>query len=433
MTRTEFLDSIHIGHNLGNGLECREPVRARPYKVTVDREITDINGYHDFRIVIQFPDGTYDYFYSYEELWSNIPVSQQWFDTLKSHGVQAVRVPINLSGHIIDNKNHTVDPTWLKRIREVVEMCITSGMICILTLHTDFVIMYRSGSYRSIIDTERDPSKDGVGRLMSVWKQMAEYVNDISADDLAFELTNEFRLLDIDSGGEGYEPSATSNEEKGTYAARLNKYLFDTIRGVGGNAAERFLLIGAYCNDPGIGIEPVINSIINDMDDKCLLTACYYAPWQFTVCNQHTIWEYAGEVKDAMDSYLNTLIEVRDKYNIPIVVTEYGVGANEHDMKGKDGLCICNYIYTVMKLLSDNNFPAFVWDPGYILRRDEFNYGIPFWPEMLKGAYFNEEFNVLEIYDDYVNEINFDRLVCRTGKTLEEIQALDILPETEEV
>ena len=93
MTREEFAQAIMIGHNLGNGLESIEPSRDNGLKVTVEREVTDENGYHDHKITIYYPDYTFDTFYSYEEIWSNVPVTSEWFARLAADGTTAVRIP----------------------------------------------------------------------------------------------------------------------------------------------------------------------------------------------------------------------------------------------------------------------------------------------------------------------------------------------------
>lgn len=423
MTRNEFVDKIRIGHNLGNGLECIEPVWRSDCDVKIERGITDINGYHDHRIIIRYPDMTYDCFYSFEEIWSNVPVTQEWFTTLKEHNIQAVRIPINLSSHVVDYNTNEIDTLWLKRIREVIEMCIASGMVAILVLHGDFMLMYRSYNFLSIIDPSRDPSTDAVGRLIAVWKQMAEYVNDIPVEDLAFEIHNEFRCEDLEN--------ELTEELKATYVNRFNKHMFDAIRSVGGNATERFLLIGGYGNNPCHGSEILVNSINTELDDKCILTACYYSPWEFTVCNRHSSWEYRGEMRSIMDGFLNEIVSLRDSCGIPIIVTEFGVGASDTDMQDKDKFSICSYIYTVMKNMKNADLPAFIWDPGYILRRDKNEYGIPFWPEMVNHVYNGTEFSLYDSYISAVDDLNFDRLVHRTSKTLEEIQALDNTQTTE--
>jgi len=433
MTRREFAESIRIGHNLGNALECIEPVCNNGLAVTVDREVTDINGYHDHRIIIKYPDGSYSYYYSFEEIWSNVPITQEWFNILKSIGVQAIRVPMNLSGHLIDGINHTIDPLWLKRIREVINMCISAGLKCVLTLHTDFVIMYRVGSYRSLIDTTRDPSTDGVGRLMSAWKQMAEYVNDISVEDLAFELTNEFRLYDIDGNELATYNEDATDEEKATYAARLNKHLFDAIRSVGGNAAERFLLIGGYGNNPDTCPDILINSIKNDMDDKCIITACYYTPWEFTVSSINTTWEYCKRMRDIMDNHFNRLLAVSNDNDIPLVITEFGIGCDEGAMAKKEKFSFCSYIFTVMNMMKEHNVPAFIWDPGYILRRDSMTFGLPFYPSLVESVANGTPFDPYNAYLETIDNYNIERLTYRDELTLEDIQALDNLQNSEEV
>ena len=425
MTREQFAEKIRIGHNLGNALECIEPVCGANVEFKIDREVTDKNGYHDHRITIRYPDGTYSYFYSFEEIWSNVPVTDGWFKVLKDVGVQSVRIPVNLSGHIIDETNHTIDPLWLKRIREVVDMAINNGLIVDLCLHTDFVLFYRMEHFMSLRVPEDGIENDAVGVLISVWTPLAEYMKDISVEKLCFELMNEFRIHDVD-----YDLSTTIGhsidlDEKATYTARLNKYLFDAIRATGGNNTRRFLLIGGYGNSPDVGRQVFIDTFKEWFDNRCLITACYYCPWEFCVSNRHISWQMNGEVKQMMEYYYDILTSVANELNVPLVITEYGVGCNENEMLQKDTFSICRYIYTVMKMMKSNNVSAYIWDPGYIIRRDTNTFGIPFWKEMVRYVYFGEPFDLYDTFTECSDDISFERINPGISRTIDEIRALD--------
>jgi len=413
MTRKEFAESIMIGHNIGNALECIEPYRYNNTvkSFNVEREVNDINGYHDFRISVQLDDDKYELHYSYEEIWSNTPITTEYLAKLKSFGIQAVRLPFNLIGHIIDPTNHTVDPLWLKRIREVVEMCIDNGLKCILNMHTDYAAACKTPSLLSIIDTTRDPYTDTMGRLMSVWAQLTEYLNDISVEDLAFELTNEFQLTDIEN--------RTDADTLASYASNLYRYLFTSIRNVGGNAAERFLLIGGYRNDIWYSISTFIDLINTELDDKCLLTTCYYTPWQFTV-GDRVEWEYSGDTKVEMDKHYQYILDTINSTEIPFVITEYGAG-----LPSKNHFDSVNYTYHNMKWAYDNSIPAFVWDPGYILHRNTLEYGIPFWEDMVRSVINGTDYDITSAYDTYKDSITFDRCTEQTLLTYMDISQLD--------
>jgi len=424
MTREQFAERIRIGHNLGNALECIEPVYDSAATIKIDRAVTDKNGYHDHRIIIQYPDGTYSYFYNFDEIWSNAPVTEDFFKILADIGVQLVRIPMNLSGHIIDD-NNTVDPLWLKKIRSVVEMCINNDMVANLCLHTDFVKYYRETQFESLFDLQNDPNDDAVGVLMSVWKQMAEYVNDIPVDVLCFELTNEFRIHDMDDDLSHPNGRVLTFQEKAMYAARLNKYLFDAVRSVGGNAAKRFLLIENYANCADMDKQTYIESFKNDFDSRCLMTACYYCPWEFTVCDRHNTWELNSAIKPIMEREMNRLKYIREESGVPLVITEYGVGCDNSGMEHKDKFSICRYLYTVMKMMKNEGFPAFIWDPGYIIKRIDYHYGIPFWREMLRGIYFGEPFDLYESFTEHSEHLLFTRHYYGVSRTAEDIRALD--------
>lgn len=429
MTRNEFVDSIGIGHNLGNALECFIQCnyqRSIHYTETegvcsilIENDVTDINGHHDFRIFVRWPDNTYSYYYNFEELWSNVVTPDEFFSTLVKNGVNTLRVPVNLISHIVDTISHTVDTAWLDHIRDVISQAVNAGLKCIISLHTDYAIMCKSGNFVSLIDTEKSPSIDGVGRLMSVWSQLASHLNEFSADVLAFELANEFQLRDIEQ--------STSSETLVTYAVNLYRHLFKSIRGVGGNAAERFLLIGGYRNNIAYDVDKLVEFIDTELDDRCIISTCYYSPWQFTVCGVSNTWEYDGEFKEQMDAHFQRLLDVRNNSGIPIVISEYGVGSDDVAMISKDKLSICKYIYFMMKWFHDNNFSACIWDPGYLIHRTDMSYGIPFWNDMVHAIRSGEEFDIEGAYEAHKDSISFLRCTEPRPATYEDLQALDAI------
>ena len=334
-------------------------------------------------------------------------------------------------GHVFDRARNEIDPLWLKRIREVIDMAIANGLKVILTLHGDFGMAFVSSNFISLTNPMIGDNQCNTGTVLNMWTQLATLTNDISCDDLAFELTNEFQLCDLEVG---LETGTITKDYLASIAVELYRRIYKKVRAVGGNAAERFLLIGGYRNDPTFAIEKFVDLINNEFDDKCLLTCCYYTPWEFTVCGRFENWSYVGDIKTRMDEYLEIIKNVKNNFGIPIVVTEYGCGCDEQAMLCKDKFSICMYIYTVMKLMNSIGVPAFIWDPGYILKRNTNEYGIPFWREMLRAVYFGEPFDMYEEYTEHSSEMDFGRLI-KTEKniTIEDIQALDNITESEGV
>ena len=380
MTRNEFVESIKIGHTLGNALECMEPMRRSDtsynIKMEIFREITDDNGFHDFRIDAHYPGGVWETYYSFEELWGNAPITQELLQQLKSLGVQAVRLPINMTGHFLDG---VIDPLWLKNIKTIVGWAIDTGLKCILSVHSDYRIMNRSGNYLSLIYPDIfTPEQDGVGRFIDAWKQLAEYMNEFSVDDLAFELANNFQIVDVEK--------QTTREQLVEYSMRLYRKLYTVIREVGGNAAKRFLLIGGYHNDIWYNPEIVIDMIRSEFDDWCILSTSFHAPHNLTINTISDAWDYDATTKEQLDAQFEKLLKVRESTDMPIVVAEYGIGDIYGDGNNAISREYCYFMTNMMKWLYDNNFSSFIWDAGHIIHRDTLEYGIPFWENIVEAV-----------------------------------------------
>ena len=64
-----------------------------------------------------------------ENAWGNPNVSQLLIDSIKAAGFNAVRIPCAWDSHLSDAANYTINPTWLARVKEVVEYCYKNNIV----------------------------------------------------------------------------------------------------------------------------------------------------------------------------------------------------------------------------------------------------------------------------------------------------------------
>ena len=73
-----------------------------------------------------------------ETVWQNAKTTQALIDAVKAAGFKSVRIPCSwVMGHITDAEKCTIDPAWMKRVKEVVDYCIKDGLYVILNQHWD--------------------------------------------------------------------------------------------------------------------------------------------------------------------------------------------------------------------------------------------------------------------------------------------------------
>lgn len=96
ISASDFVSNLHPGWNLGNTLDA-------------------------------VPD---------EGSWNNVPVVASTFDTAKAAGFKGVRLPVTWAYHFTGSSpDWTVDPTWLQRVSDVVDMIVARGLYAIVDVH----------------------------------------------------------------------------------------------------------------------------------------------------------------------------------------------------------------------------------------------------------------------------------------------------------
>ena len=71
-----------------------------------------------------------------ETCWGNPITTEPMIYALVKKGFKTIRIPVTWHNHLVDNK-YTIDPQWMKRVKEVVDMSIKKGLWVILNTHHD--------------------------------------------------------------------------------------------------------------------------------------------------------------------------------------------------------------------------------------------------------------------------------------------------------
>ncbi|KAK6949131.1 hypothetical protein Daesc_009204 [Daldinia eschscholtzii] len=71
-----------------------------------------------------------------EGSWNNPPVIASTFDDVKAAGFRSVRNPVTYADHFTGKSpDWTIDPSWLKRVAEVVDMALERDLYVIINIH----------------------------------------------------------------------------------------------------------------------------------------------------------------------------------------------------------------------------------------------------------------------------------------------------------
>ena len=73
-----------------------------------------------------------------ETSWQNDKTSESYIRSLKQQGFNSLRIPTSwVAGHLTDKENMTIDPVWMKRIKEIVNYGLNAGLCVIINEHWD--------------------------------------------------------------------------------------------------------------------------------------------------------------------------------------------------------------------------------------------------------------------------------------------------------
>ncbi len=196
-----------------------------------------------------------------EVSWQRVRTTQALIDYVKSLGFKSVRIPCAwVMGHVTDSARCTIDPTWMARVREVVDYCIKADLYVVLNQHWD-------GGWleNRIADGDRATVARNKEILRAVWTQIATAFRDYDA-----------RLLFAGLN----EPNASTAED----VRRLVMYeqvFVDAVRGTGGNNVRRVLIVQGPNTDMETTAQLMAQMPEDVVDDRLMVEVHYYTPWQF--------------------------------------------------------------------------------------------------------------------------------------------------------
>lgn len=268
-TATEIANQMTVGWNVGNSLEV--------------------------------PDG--------ETAWGNPVVNQQLIDSVKAAGFNVIRIPCAWNSYA-DPSTYIISPTWLSRVKEVVDYAYNNGMYVILNSHWDNGWLEENPTYSA--QTEVNAKQE------SYWTEIANYF--INYDEhLLFAGTNEVR---VDYG----TPSAENIEVQESY---LQTFI-DAVRATGGNNATRTLIVQTYNTNIWHGLNYF--TLPNDpASNRLMVEIHHYDPYEFTISGSCNYWGSSfpdGGCSWANESYIEDMFaQLKTRWpdnGIPVIMGEYG-------------------------------------------------------------------------------------------------------------
>jgi endoglucanase len=307
MNAWEFVKGLKAGWNLGNTLDA------------VPRE-NDPS-----------PSG-------HETAWGNPVTTHAMIKLVKDSGFGILRVPVSWAKQI--GEGNKINEAWMKRVREVVDYGINTGLTVILNLH------HEDWHFPS---EENYPAASV--KFKAVWTQIAnEFIG--YGNNLILESMNEPR-----KNGTPVEWNG-GDEEGRAVVAKLNADFVETVRKTGGNNLNRMLMLPTYAASSED--DAMRELLLPEGDENLIVSIHAYTPYLFALSNEKTDKWNAGNVNDVkdIDALFMRIKEYFIDKNIPVILGECGA-------RDKDNLeSRVNWARYYAGKAKECGVPCIWWDNG---------------------------------------------------------------------
>lgn len=285
---------------------------------------------------------------NYETGWGSPVITQEMIQGYKDCGFGVLRVPVAWSNMM--GENYTINPSYLARVKQVVDWALESDMYVILNIHWD------GGWWTGF--AKDDQRSECFVKYERVWEQLTKAFKNYG-DKLMFESLNE------EGGWEDIWNRYTNQGNKKKSFSLLNdinQKFVDIVRDSGGNNAKRHLLIAGYNTD----IELTCDSAFKMPEDpagRCAVSVHYYIPSTFAILEKDASWgkaqtEWGSESDVAeLNKYMDMMKTNFVDKGIPVIIGEYGTST-----KNKTPQMVRKYLSSVCEAGYTRGMCPVLWD-----------------------------------------------------------------------
>lgn len=283
--------------------------------------------------------------YSQETSWGNPRVSEALIKRVKEAGFKTIRIPVTWFRQLSNDGSYTINPAFLNRVKEVVDMAYAEGLFIIINMHHE--------EWLNSATLDKEYVKIGE-QLAAIWKQIAASFADYD-QHLIFEGMNEPRMAGT---------SVEWNGNEAGYAAvnYLNQVFVDTIRtDAQGHNGERALMIPGYAascsNAPMNAIE--IPQWNGQQAENIIVSVHSYTPYDFCLSDtQVNFNKLFTSHTTPIDMVFYSIKGMFLDKGIPVVIGETGA-TNKDNTVARE-----HWAYYMGKKAATYGIPIVIWDNG---------------------------------------------------------------------
>jgi endoglucanase len=284
-----------------------------------------------------------------ETSWGNPAITKQMFDTVRAQGFNSVRIPVTWSNHQGAGPSYTIDPTYLSRVRQVVDWALADGFYVLLNAHHD------SWQWISSMPTDHD---NVLARYKATWTQIAASLRDESSK-LLLESVNEPQFTNA------------TDDQAAPLLDELNRAFYTIVRSSGGNNATRLLVLPPLGSSPDQARMDRLTSTLTALNDRNLVaTVHYYGFWPFSV-NIAGKTTFDTETRNDMVAAFDRMSATYVSKGIPVILGEYGLLSYDFTRPGviENGE-VKKFFEELGNQARSHNVTTMLWDAGSFLNRN---------------------------------------------------------------
>ncbi|MEV8098446.1 cellulase family glycosylhydrolase [Kitasatospora sp. NPDC085879] len=238
-----------------------------------------------------------------ETSWGNPLTTKATFDGLRAQGFRSVRIPVTWYPHQSATAPYTIDPAYLKRVKQVVDWALADGLYVEINVHHD------SWQWIANMSTEHD---NVVARFNATWQQIATAFKD------------EPRALLMESINEPQFNNAT-DAQKTQYLRELNTSFHRIVRNSGGGNRDRLLVLPSEETNNAQHWLDDLSTTINSLHDRNLVATVHYYSWYPFSVNIANGPSYDATAQKDLTEGFRRVHDTLVAKGVPVYLGEYGL------------------------------------------------------------------------------------------------------------
>ncbi|KAI1172571.1 putative cellulase [Nemania sp. FL0916] len=267
-----------------------------------------------------------------EGSWNNPPVQAETFKDVKAAGFKSVRIPVTYADHFTGTSpGWAIDPDWLQRVSDVVDMALDAGLYVLTNVHHDswqWADVTVTGANLTAIEE----------RMYQTWLQIGEKLA-CKSSSVAFEPIN--------------EPPADT-EDQADEINKINGIFLDALKASGGFNTQRVVtLVGASMDS--IKTSQWFKAPTG-YDNPWALQYHYYSPYDFIF----SAWGKTILSNDDITTIQNDLENIRNNFtDVPLVLGEFDASPTSTEPAARR-----KYMDVVVRKATELDTAVMLWDNG---------------------------------------------------------------------